>query len=66
MSHTETIKTYLEKNTPATMKEACHKINEFTKLNLSVSVIEKHLKSFGLKYRIPGTIPAKTDAIKQK
>ena len=48
------------------MKEACHKINEFTKLNLSVSVIEKHLKSFGLKYRIPGTIPAKTDAIKQK
>ena len=34
VSHTETIKTYLEKNPPATMKEACHKINELTKLIL--------------------------------
>ena len=66
MSHTETIKTYLEKNTPATMKEACHKINELTKLNLSVSAIEKYLKSLVLKYRRPGTIPAKAYARKQK
>ena len=48
------------------MKEECHKINELTKFNLSVSAIEKHLKFLGLKYRRPGTIPAKADAIKQK
>ena len=48
------------------MKEACHKINELTTLNLSVSAIEKYLKSLGLKYRKPGTISAKADAIKQK
>ena len=48
------------------MKEECHKINELTKLNLSVSAIEKYLKSLGVKYRKPGTIPAKADAIKQK
>ena len=45
------------------MKEECHKINELTKLNLSVSAIEKYLKSLGVKYRKPGTIPAKADAI---
>ena len=66
MNHTETIKTYLEKNPPTTMKEACHKINELTKLKLSVSAIEKYLKYLGLKYRKPGAIPAKADAIKQK
>ena len=48
------------------MKEACHKINELTKLNLSVSAIEKYLKSLVLKYRRPGTIPAKAYARKQK
>ena len=48
------------------MKEAYHKINELTKLNLSVSAIEKYLKSLGLQYRKPGTIAAKADAIKQK
>ena len=49
VNHTETIKTYLEKNPPATMKEACHKINELTKLNFSVSATAKYLKSLGLK-----------------
>ena len=48
------------------MKEECHKINELSKLNLSIGAIEKYLKSLGLKYRRPGTIPAKADAIKQK
>ena len=66
VSHTETFKTYLEKNPPVTMKETCHRINALTKLNLSVSAIEKYLKSLGLKYRKPGTIPAKADEIKQK
>jgi transposase len=66
VNHTDTIKTYLEKNPPATIKEACHKINELTKLNLSVSAMAKYLKSLGLKYRKPGTIPAKADVIKQK
>ena len=64
MNHTETIKTYLEKNPPATMKWAYHKINELTKLNLSVSAIEKYHKSLSLNYRKPGTIPAKADSIK--
>ena len=48
------------------MKDEYHKINELTKLNLSVSAIEKYLKSLGLKYRKPGTISAKADSIKQK
>ena len=64
VNHTETIKTYLEKNPPATMKEACNKINELNKLNLSVSAIEKYLQSLGLKYCRPGTIPAKANTIK--
>ena len=66
VTHTNTIKAYLEKNPPATIKEATHKINELLQLNLSISAMAKYLKSLGLKYRKPGTIPAKADEEKQK
>lgn len=60
-AHQETIETHFRKHPPATIKEACAKIEELTGIRRSDTQVRKFLKGLRMKCRKIGTIPAKAD-----
>jgi transposase len=60
-AHKESIENYFRKHPPATIKEACEKIEELTGIRRSDTQVRKFLKGLGMKCRKIGMIPAKTD-----
>ncbi len=51
---------------PHSVKEASKRINEMTKISLSLSQIARFLRKIGIKPLKTGTIPAKVDLVKQQ
>jgi len=60
-AHEESIESYFRRHPPATIKEACAKIEELTGINRSDTQVRKFLKGLGMKFRKIGMIPAKAD-----
>lgn len=58
-NHSKTIKKYLKKNPPSTLKEAASKIKELTGLNRSLPQIRNYLLNLGIKLRKAGSVPGK-------
>ncbi len=62
----ETIKSYLAKTPPASIKQACDDIHRLTGVKLGKTQMRTHLKSLGAKFRKVGSIPAKADITQQE
>jgi transposase len=62
-----TIEEYFRANPPATVSEACAKIEELTGIKRGLTQTAKFIKSIGMKLRKVGSIPAKANnEIKKK
>ena len=59
--HLMTLKSYFEKNPPATINEAVNKIEELTGIQRSPTQVRKFLKSMGMRCLKVGCLPAKAD-----
>ena len=59
--HRESLEAYFEAHPPATVGEACAKIQELTGLERRPTQVRAFLHSLGLKPRKVGAIPAKAD-----
>ncbi len=66
MEHRATIECYFRDNPPATIAEACAKIEELSGLRRCPSQVREFLKSIGMKALRVGQIPAKADVEEQE
>jgi len=64
--HTETLKEYLEKNPPATVKQAQAAIEELTGVRREYSQVRAFLTGLGFRHRKVGTVPGHVDDAKKK
>ena len=60
-AHKTTLKSYFEKNPPATINEAVNKIEELTGIKRSPTQVRKFLKAMGMRCLKVGCLPAKAD-----
>lgn len=59
--HKVTIEAYFREHPPATIAEACHRIEELTGIGRAPTQVRQFLKSIGMKPRRVGQIPAKAN-----